>query len=338
MDISILERTITEIAVPGKGILAADESSGTIKKRFQTINLESTEENRRAYRDMLFSTPNLNEFISGVILFEETLYQKAANQKPFPSFLTELGIVPGIKVDKGTINLSNFNGDKVTEGLDGLGNRLLEYKNQGARFAKWRAVITITPNNPSNIAIKTNSELLARYAAICQENNIVPIVEPEVLMDGDHNIERCAEVTLTTLHSVFHALHRHKVILEGMILKPNMVISGLACPSQATSEMIAAATLKVFRETIPAAVPTINFLSGGQTSETATANLQAINASSMVRPWNMSFSYGRALQDHALKTWNGKTENVNQAQKELYKRAKLNGLAALGKYNSQMEK
>ncbi|MCL5261517.1 MAG: fructose-bisphosphate aldolase class I [Gammaproteobacteria bacterium] len=338
MNTSNLLQTVNSITTQGKGILAADESAPTIKKRFQAINLESTEENRRAYREMLFTTPGLNEYISGIILFEETLYQTTQGKKPFPKLLAELGIVPGVKVDKGFTPLANFSDDNITQGLDGLGERLSEYKKQGARFAKWRAVFKITAHNPNRIAIKSNAEVLARYAAICQSIDIVPIVEPEVLMDGDHSIERCRDVSLVVFHQVFHALFKHKIIFECMILKPSMVIAGTNAQLKATVNEVALATLNTLYETVPAAVPTINFLSGGQSSELATTHLNAINSLATKKPWNLSFSYGRALQEHALKTWNGKDENIPLAQKKLLKRAKLNSLACLGKYKPEMEK
>ena len=337
ININILEKTISEIMVSGKGILAADESSGTIKKRFQAINLESTEESRRAYRELLFTTPKINEFISGVILFEETLYQTDSKKKPFPKLLAEQGIVPGIKVDKGTVTLPNTNDEKITEGLDGLSERLKEYRKQGVRFAKWRAIFSITDSLPSKLAIKANAFNLARYAAICQNEDIVPIVEPEVLMDGDHNIERSAQVSLEVFHSVFRALLRQKVTLEGIILKPSMVISGTTCKTQASVTEVAEATLKILRETVPAAVATINFLSGGQSDEAATAHLNAMNVSKTIKPWNLSFSYGRALQAAAIKAWSGKAENFTKGQEALYKRAKLNSAACLGKYSTKME-
>lgn len=332
-----LKQTIIDITQPGKGILAADESSGTIKKRFDSIKVESTEENRRAYRELLFTTPSLNEFISGVILFDETLRQSTKQGVPFPKYLSEQGIVPGIKVDKGTIALQSSEGDKITEGLDGLAKRLAEYKQLGARFAKWRAVLPITEHNPRCLGIKLNAIFLARYASICQEQNIVPIVEPELLMDGNHTIERCAIASHKAFHAVFHQLHKQNVKLEYMILKPSMVISGADCPTQANVKEVAEATLEILRETVPAAVPTINFLSGGQSDEIATAHLNAMNASSTIKPWNLSFSYGRALQAPALKAWAGKPENVKAAQQALYKRAKLNSLACLGKYKSDYE-
>lgn len=332
-----LKQTIIEITAAGKGILAADESAPTIKKRFDSISIESTEANRRAYRELLFTTPNLNEFISGVILFEETLKQKSHDEIPLPEILSKNGIVPGIKVDKGAIPLDNFAGDKITQGLDGLTERLIEYKQYGARFAKWRAVLPITDKNPSCMATKLNAVMLARYAAICQANDLVPIVEPELLMDGPHDIERCREASRKVFHRVIHELMQQQVKLEYIILKPNMIISGTTCPQQANIVEVAAATLEVLRETIPAAVPTINFLSGGQSDTLATAHLNAMNASVIQKPWNLSFSYGRALQAPALKTWGGKPENVKAAQDALYKRARLNSLACLGKYSAKME-
>ncbi len=332
-----LEKTIANLAAPGKGILAADESTGTIEKRFKAVNAPFTEDTRRSYREMLFSTPGLNQFISGVILFDETLRQKAASGMPFAQLLANQDIVPGIKVDKGTITLAHFEGDKVTQGLDGLAERLAEYKALGARFAKWRAVLTIGTGTPSICAIEVNADILARYAAICQAGGIVPIVEPEVLMDGSHTIETCASVTEEVLETVFHALHRHRVVLEHMLLKPNMVIPGKDCPAQATPDEIASATLTCFRRTVRAAVPSINFLSGGQTDEQATANLNALNMHADKQPWQLSFSYGRALQSAALKAWHGESVNHDAAQKALYKRARLNGAAHRGKYTAAME-
>lgn len=333
-----LESTINHLAAKGKGILAADESSPTITKRFTAVNVESTEETRRAYRDMLITTPGLNEFIAGVILFEETLNQKTLDDTPFPEKLKKLSILPGIKVDKGLVTLPYTNDEQITQGLDGLAERLAGYKEKGACFAKWRAVYAISQNTPSMLAIKTNAEMLARYAAICQVNGIVPIVEPEVLIDGDHTIERCAEVSEYVFRSVFQALNRHRVKLEYIVLKPSMVISGKACASKAKPEQVAKATVTVLRRTVPAAVPTINFLSGGQTPEEATANLNAMNALSPNLPWNLSYSYARALQDYPMKIWHGDSKNIAAAQKAFYQRAKLNSLAAVGKYNASMEK
>jgi fructose-bisphosphate aldolase class I len=331
-----LEATIAQIAVPGKGILAADESTGTIAKRFASINLESTSETRRAYRELLFTTPGIAEFINGVILYEETLGQRANNGKLFPELLAELGIVPGIKVDKGITRLPNTQDESITQGLDGLAERLATYKEMGARFAKWRAVLNISATLPSCLSIRANAQALARYAAISQDQGIVPIVEPELLMDGDHSLERNAEATEKTLHTVFHELNKHGVILEGIILKPSMVITGTTHRPQASVEAVAHATVKVLRRTVPAAVPTINFLSGGQSSELATAHLNAMNATKQ-HPWLLSFSYGRALQDTCLKTWQGKPENVKAAQQAFYKRAKLNSAACKGQYTQTME-
>lgn len=331
-----MQETIQQIITPGKGILAADESSKTIAKRFETIQLESTEENHRAYRELLFTTPGLNKFISGVILFEETLKQRTKTGQPFPELLTQLGIVPGIKVDKGLQPLVETEKDTITEGLDALTQRLEEYKKMGARFAKWRAVFTITNKQPERLAIMSNAYALARYAAVCQSLNIVPIVEPEVLMDGDHTIERCATVTEEVLQAVFIALMRHHIILEEMILKPSMVLPGKTYHTQASVTEVAQATLKILRRTVPAAVPTLNFLSGGQSAPIATAHLNAMNLL-RPQPWNLSFSYGRALQDPCLKTWQGKAENVEAAQKALYHRAELNSKACLGQYTDAME-
>lgn len=332
-----LEQTIQEIAEAGRGILAADESTSTIKKRFDSIQVECTEENRRAYREMLFTTPGLGEFINGVILYEETLGQSTKNGKLFTKILEEQKIVPGIKVDLGLIPLVNSANEKTTQGLDGLPERLAKYKDQGARFAKWRVVFDIDAIRPTMLAVKTNAQSLARYAAICQSQGIVPIVEPELLMDGEHTIERCEEMSLRVFNAVFRALNLHKVTLEHMILKPSMVISGKACAKQADVETVARLTIQTLLRTVPAAVPTINFLSGGQSSELATAHLDAMNKQFPNLPWNLSFSYGRALQDEALKTWAGKAENVNAAQKALYKRAKLNAAAAVGSYSKEME-
>lgn len=331
-----LQATIDQIAVSGKGILAADESTPTITKRFEAVGIESTEDTRRAYRELLMLTPGINQYIAGVILFEETLNQKTSTGKSFPEALAASGIVPGIKVDKGLVNLANTTEEKITQGLDGLPERLAEYKAKGARFAKWRAVYTISNTLPSELAIKTNAEVLARYAAICQEQGIVPIVEPEILIDGDHTIERCEEVSEPVLHALFDALYRHKVKLEYIILKPSMVISGKACSKKSDPKTTAAATVRVLRRTVPGAVPTINFLSGGQSSEQATANLNEMNVMGNL-PWNVSYSYARALQETCMKIWAGKTQNVKTAQTAFLKRAKLNSLAAMGKYTEAME-
>ncbi|MFZ2449735.1 MAG: class I fructose-bisphosphate aldolase [Methylovulum miyakonense] len=332
-----LQATITDLVVTGKGILAADESAPTIVKRFKAINVESTEANRCAYRSLLLTTPGLGEFISGVILFEETLGQTTADGKSLPEVAAGQGIVPGIKVDKGFTPLINAPGDVVTQGLDGLAERLAGYKEQGARFAKWREVYSISPHNPTQAGITSNAEVLARYAAICQSLGLVPIVEPEVLLDGDHSIERCFEVIELVQHAVFHALHRHRVELEYTVLKPSMVVPGKDAPNRASPEEIAEKTLAVMRRSVPAAVPGINFLSGGQTPEEATANLNAMNALAGNAPWQLSFSYGRALQQPVLEAWRGKPENLQAAQQALYKRARLNGAARYGNYSADME-
>jgi fructose-bisphosphate aldolase class I len=332
-----MTKTVAELTAPRKGILAADESSGTIEKRFKALNVPCTEQTRRDYRELLFSTPGLGAFISGVILFEETLKQKTAAGVALPQLLTEQGIVPGIKVDMGTVLLSGFPGEKVTQGLDGLAQRLSEYKQLGARFAKWRAVIAIGAGIPTPQTIAANAHALARYAAICQEQGLVPIVEPEVLMDGGHTLATCARVTEEVLHAVFHALHRQRVALECMLLKPNMVVPGAACPEHAPPEQVAQATLACLRRTVPAAVPGIYFLSGGQGEVAVTANLNAMNARPEKQPWILSFSYGRALQAPALKAWRGDDVNKSIAQQALYKRANLNSAAREGKYTATME-
>jgi fructose-bisphosphate aldolase class I len=321
----------------GRGILAADESTGTIKKRFDTIGVESTEGTRRAYRGMLFTTPGAEEHISGVIMYDETVRQQTDDGTPFPLLLAGKGIVPGIKVDTGAKKLAGFPGEKVTEGLDGLRERLAEYYELGARFAKWRAVITIGEGIPTTTCINANAHALARYAALCQEASIVPIVEPEVLMDGDHTIERYEEVTTATLVRVYAALHEHRVLLEGTILKPNMVLSGSTCPVQADTNQVADATVRTLLRTVPAAVPGIAFLSGGQTPEQATAHLNAMNERHPDLPWELSFSYGRALQQPVLQAWRGEAANVPAAQQAFLHRAKLNGLARYGKYTADME-
>jgi len=332
-----LEKTIAELTAPGKGILAADESTGTIEKRLKAVNVASTEEARRDYRELLFSTPGLGGFISGVILFEETLKQKSAAGAPLTELLKAQGIVPGIKVDKGTVLLPYFPGETVTQGLDGLAQRLSEYKQLGARFAKWRAVINIGAAIPTPPAIAANAHALACYAAVCQEQALVPIVEPEVLMDGDHTLATSARVTEDVLHAVFHALHLQRVALEYMILKPNMVEPGRTCPEPATPQQVAQATLICLRRTVPAAVPGINFLSGGQSEATATANLHALNATAEKQPWVLSFSYGRALQASVLQAWRGEAANKSIAQQTLLKRARLNSAAVQGKYTAVME-
>ena len=332
-----LEETARALVAPGKGILAADESDGTIKKRFDSIGVESTEENRRAYRDLLFTTPGAEEFISGVILFDETIRQRAADGTPFPRLLESRGIIPGIKVDKGAKPLAHAEGETITEGLDGLRGRLEEYRELGARFTKWRAVISIGKGIPSEYCLWTNAHALARYAALSQEAGLVPIVEPEVLMDGDHSIERSFEVTSRTLHAVFTELRDQRVHFEQMLLKPNMVLSGYGADEQASHDEVAELTLKCFRRHVPAAVPGIVFLSGGQSDEDATANLNAMNARGP-HPWELSFSYGRALQAPALKAWGGDPANAEAAQQAYYRRAKFNGAARTGSYAPDWEK
>ena len=332
-----LQRTIALLVRPGKGILAADESHPTIAKRFKAIDVESTTEIRRVYRSLLFTTPGASEYISGVILFEETLGQAADDGTPLPEVLARQGIVPGVKVDKGKIPLAHAPGDVVTQGLDGLAERLRTYKGQGARFAKWREVYAIGENNPTPLGIEANAEMLARYAAVCQEEGFVPIVEPEVLIDGDHTLARCLDVNEAVLHAVFHALHRHRVVLEYTVLKPSMVLPGKEHLPKAGPEQVAAATVRVLRRTVPAAVPSINFLSGGQGPAEATANLNAMNVLFPHSPWELSFSYGRALQETALHAWAGKKANAAAAQQEYLRRARLNGLARRGTYAAEME-
>lgn len=336
MSASDLTSTAESLVSKGKGILAADESSPTIKKRFDTIQVESTETNRRAYRELLFTTPGAEAFISGVILFEETLRQSAEDGTPFPKLLASKGIIPGIKVDKGAKAMAGFPGEKITEGLDGLRDRLNEYRELGARFAKWRAVITIAHALPTSANVVANAHALARYAALCQEAGLVPIVEPEVLMDGSHDIDRCEIVTTRTLQTVFDALFEQRVQLEGILLKPNMVISGLDCPQQAGVEAVAERTVSCFRRVVPAAVPGIVFLSGGQSSQIATAHLNAMNALGD-HPWELSFSYGRALQEDTLKAWKGDPAQVDAAQKVFHHRAQCNSAARFGNYNDAME-
>jgi fructose-bisphosphate aldolase class I len=320
----------------GRGILAADESSGTIKKRFDSIKLDSTEEARRSYREMLFTAPGIAEYISGVILYDETLRQKTRDGVPFAELLAKQNIVPGIKVDTGAKPLAGFPGETITEGLDGLRERLAEYHELGARFAKWRAVIDIGAGIPTSFAIDANAHALARYAALCQEANIAPIVEPEVLMDGDHSLERCEEVTDRVLESVFDQLFEHRIHLEGMVLKPNMVISGKKCAQRASPADVAAATVRCLKRHVPSSVPGIAFLSGGQTEREATEHLSLMNQVGGL-PWALTFSYGRALQDSALKTWAGKADAFAAGQKAFLKRAKLNGLAQLGRYAAALE-
>ena len=338
MDLAELNRVATAMVAPGKGLLAADESGGTIKKRFDAIGVDSTEDNRRDYRELLFRTTKaMHDHISGVILFDETIRQKAADGTPLVKVIEHAGAIPGIKVDKGAKRLAFCPGETITEGLDGLRERLTEYRELGARFCKWRAVIDIGAGIPSHDAINANAHALARYAALCQEQDLVPIVEPEVLMDGDHTIERCEAVTMWTLKTVFQELYYAKVKLEGMVLKPNMIVPGMKCATQASDQEIAEKTIRVLKDCVPAAVPGIAFLSGGQADVEATARLDAMNKIGGL-PWNLSFSYGRALQHAPQVTWSGKTENVAAAQAAFSHRAEMNGLATLGKWTADIEK
>jgi fructose-bisphosphate aldolase class I len=336
MDIKWLASTAQALVSPGRGILAADESFGTIKKRFKQINVESTEENRRDYRALLFTADDIGDYISGVILFDETIRQKTKDGRRFVDVLDEAGSIPGIKVDTGAKPLAGFPGEKITEGLDGLRERLASYRELGARFTKWRAVIAIGDGMPTRFCIDANAHALARYAALSQEAGLVPIVEPEVLMDGDHTIETCEAVTETTLKSLYFQLHAHRVVLEGTLLKPNMVLSGKDCPRQASVDEVAEATVRCLRRCVPASVPGIVFLSGGQSMEEATEHLNAMNTIAD-HPWELSFSYGRALQAGAMDAWSGKANNVPAAQKAFLHRAKLNGAARSGKYSKEME-
>jgi len=337
MDLDTLRANARALVAPGKGILAADESGGTIKKRFDAIKVESTEENRRAYRELLFSTPDISDHISGVILFDETIRQSDRDGTPFPKLLADQGIIPGIKVDTGAKPLAGADGETVTEGLDGLRERLEEYHALGARFAKWRATYTITDEIPSRYCYEANAHALARYAALCQEAGIVPIVEPEVLMEGSHSIDRASDVTAEAQAALFHELHRNRVPFEGVLLKPNMVLSGYNAKSQAADEDVAQHTIRCFRWTVPAAVPGILFLSGGQTDEQATSRLNEMNKLGP-HPWELSFSYGRALQAPVLKAWKGDPTNVVAAQAAFTHRARMNGAARNGSYTAAMEK
>jgi fructose-bisphosphate aldolase class I len=336
MSLSDLESVATAMVAKDKGLLAADESTSTIGKRFAKIGLESTAEHRRNYRQMLFATPGVAQWISGVILYDETIRQHTQAGVPFPAYLAGLGIIPGIKVDTGAKPLAGFAGETITEGLDGLRERLAEYYGLGARFAKWRAVIDIGTGIPTPFAVQANAHALARYAALCQEQNIVPIVEPEVLMDGAHSLERCEEVTSYVLGEVFGQLAAHRVHLEGIILKPNMIIAGKKSPVQSRPEQVAAATLRVLRRCVPAAVPGIMFLSGGQSAADATLHLSLMNAAGP-SPWQLSFSYGRALQDEALTAWGGKPGNLAAGEQAFHKWARLNGLARSGAYRPGAE-
>jgi fructose-bisphosphate aldolase class I len=328
--------TAQALAAPGKGILAADESTPTMAKRLAAIGVESTEERRRSYRQLLFGTPGLAEFISGVILFDETARQRADDGTPLPDVLRRQGVIPGIKVDRGTVPLAGFPGEVITEGLDGLRARLEEYAAMGLRFAKWRAVLRIGDGRPTPTCIEAHAHALARYAALAQEAGLVPIVEPEVLMDGAHPIERCAEATVTTLRAVYDQLARHRVVLEASLLKPNMVVPGQDCPDRADPDRVAAATIRVLRQAVPAAVPGIMFLSGGMSDLEATANLDALNRCGP-QPWELSFSFGRALQAPVLHAWAGDDANRGVAQAALAHRAAMNGAARRESYRPDLE-
>ncbi|MGE0874901.1 MAG: class I fructose-bisphosphate aldolase [Burkholderiales bacterium] len=337
MDTTLLAKTAAAMVAKGKGVLAADESAGTCEKRFNTINTPCTEENRRVYRGLLFTTPGIEKFVSGVILFDETIRQKTDGGVPYGDYLAKKGILPGIKVDKGAMDLALCPGEKVTEGLDGLRGRLAEYFRLGARFAKWRAVITIGEAIPSHACIYANAHALARYAALCQEASIVPMIEPEVLLDGNHTIERCEEVTEATLRATYAAMAAHQVSVEHLILKTSMVVSGKDCTRQAGVEEVAERTLRVLKRTVPASQPGVVFLSGGQSDISATAHLNAMNAIGGT-PWPLTFSYSRALQNPALKTWRGQAANYEPAQRAFHHRAHMNGMAALGKWKPELEK
>ena len=338
MNLADLNKVAQAMVVPGKGILAADESSGTIKKRFDAINVESTEDNRRDYREMLFrSKEAMTKYISGVILYDETIWQKAKDGTPLVKLIEQAGAIPGIKVDEGTQALPGCPGELVTVGLDKLAERLKKYYEQGARFAKWRAVIDIADGIPSMTAIHVNAHALARYAALCQAAQIVPIVEPEVLMDGDHDIDRCYDVTQRVLNKTFQELRVQRVALEGMILKPNMAISGKKAKTRAGVEEVAEKTVRLLKSCVPAAVPGIAFLSGGQSDEEATAHLDAMNRIGNL-PWKLTFSYGRALQAAPQKAWAGKAENVAAGQRALNHRARMNSLASRGEWQADLEK
>ncbi len=338
MNLAELNKVARAMVTPGKGILAADESSGTIKKRFDAISVECTEDNRRDYRELMFRTHEaMSKYISGVILYDETIWQKAKDGTPLVDVIKKAGSIPGIKVDEGTKPLPNCPGELITAGLDKLADRLVKYYEQGARFAKWRAVIDIAPGIPSYAAIHTNAHALARYAALCQAAQIVPIVEPEVLMDGDHDIDRCYEVTEFVLKETFQQLYYQKVSLEGIVLKPNMAVSGKKSAKKASVQEVAEKTVKLLKNCVPGAVPGIAFLSGGQSDEEATAHLDAMNKIGGL-PWNLTFSYGRALQAAPQKAWSGKGENVASAQRAFLHRAHMNGLASMGQWKSDLEK
>jgi fructose-bisphosphate aldolase class I len=331
-----LKSTAQAMVEPGRGILAADESTPTIGKRFAKLGIESTEENRRSYREMFFTADRISDYVSGVILYDETIRQSASDGTPFPQLLKSMGIVPGIKVDTGAKELAGAPGEKITEGLDGLRDRLAEYYELGARFAKWRAVITIGEGIPSYYCIHANAHALARYAALCQEASIVPIVEPEVLMDWSNDVDECERVTRKTLHEVFDQLYWQRILFEGMVLKPNMIVSGIKCPDQAGVEEVAQRTLSVLKDQVPASVAGIAFLSGGQSDEAASSHLNAMNQIGGA-PWPLTFSYGRALQSAAMQTWAGKSENLSAGQQAALLRAKCNSAATYGKYSEEME-
>jgi len=337
MDKSLLSKTAAAMVARGKGVLAADESSGTCEKRFKSVGVECTEESRRTYRGLLFSTPGAEQYISGVILFDETVRQKTNDGVLFPEYLAKKGILPGIKVDKGALDLALCPGEKVTEGLDGLRGRLADYFKLGARFAKWRAVITIGEGIPSHACLYANAHALARYAALCQEASIVPMIEPEVLLDGSHTVERAEEATEAALRATYAAMAAHNVSLEHLILKTSMVVSGKECSRQATVDEVAERTIRVLKRTVPAAQPGIVFLSGGQTDVAATAHLNAMAAMKGL-PWPLTFSFSRALQNPALKAWRGEAKNAAAAQKAFHHRAHMNGLAAQGKWKPELEK
>jgi fructose-bisphosphate aldolase class I len=332
-----LENTARLLVAGGKGLLAADETPGTLTRRLDALKIESTPNSRRVYREMFFTTPGIAECISGVIMQDETIRQRSSKGTPLADVLAQQGILPGIKVDNGAKSLAGSPGENITEGLDGLRDRLKEYREMGARFAKWRAVIAVSDTLPSATCVQVNAHALARYAALCQEQGVAPIVEPEVLMDGSHSIERCEEVTESVLHAVFDALFDQNVSLEGMLLKPNMVISGKQCAKQASVKEVALATLRCLSRHVPTAVPGIVFLSGGQSHLVATEHLSAINQLEGPKPWKLSFSYGRALQDEALKAWQGKNENLKAGQQAFHHRAKCDSVAALGRYTRAME-
>lgn len=337
MNQPILISTAQALVASGKGLLAADESLGTIGKRFEALGIESTPESRRDYREMLFTTPGAADVLSGIILFDETIRATDSTGKPFPQMLDDKGIIAGIKVDGGAHNMALFGGEKVTDGLDGLRERLIEYRQLGARFAKWRAVITIGDGIPTHACLAANAEALARYAALCQEQDIVPIIEPEVVMDGEHSIERCQHITERALRATFSQLNMQRVLLEGLLLKPNMVLPSLSSDEKPDADEVARLTLQTLRRSVPAAVPGIVFLSGGQTSQDATARLNAMNSTDQCLPWQVSFSFARALQNDAMEIWGGKAENTEAAQAAFAKRLKLNSAARRGEYSAQME-